>query len=130
MDKQQVTTKKTFVESLLDSVSMILLIMMFVYIFLKWPVLPNSIPMSFDPSGAVSQWGGKKSILGLPLIGLLAFGVFSLVERYPDSINLRIYKSEDKDKEVTYNRLMVNIIKTGIVICLLLANWRIMEAVL
>ena len=124
-----VTNKKTSIERSLDIASLILLIITFVYIIIKWSALPDSIPMTFDTSG-VSQWGDKKSILGLPLIGLLAFGVFSLVERFPDNINLRIYKSENRETEVQYNRLIVNVIKNAIVICLVLANWRIIEATL
>ena len=124
-----VTNKKTAIERSLDIASLILLIIIFVYIIIKWSALPDSIPMKFDSSG-VSQWGDKKSILGLPLIGLLAFGMFSLVEMFPENINLRIYKNENKEKELKYNRLIVNIIKNTIVICLVLANWRIIEAVL
>ncbi|MGE7118979.1 hypothetical protein ACQKIC_02030 [Peribacillus sp. NPDC046944] len=75
----------------------------------------------------VSQWGDKKSILGLPLIGLAAYGVFSLVEKFPDNINLRIYKRENKEKELKYNRTIVNAIKNAIVIVLVLANWQIIE---
>lgn len=124
-----VTNKKTSIERSLDIASLILLIITFVYIIIKWSVLPDSIPMTFDTSG-VSQWGDKKSILGLPLIGLSAFGVFSLVERFPDNINLRIYKSENRETEVQYNRLIVNVIKNAILICLVLATWRMIEATL
>ena len=124
-----VTNKKTSIERSLDIASLILLIITFVYIIIKWTALPDSIPMTFDTSG-VSQWGDKKSILGLPLIGLLAFSVFSLVEKFPDNINLRIYKSENRETEVQYNRLIVNVIKNAIVICLVLATGRIIEAAL
>lgn len=125
-----VTNKRTAIERSLDLASLILLIVIFIYISFKWSVLPDSIPMNFDSSGVVSQWGDKKSILGLPLIGLVAFGVFSLVEKFPDNINLRIYKSENKEKELKYNRTIVNAIKNAIVIVLVLANWRIIEAAL
>ncbi|MFJ7850376.1 DUF1648 domain-containing protein [Peribacillus sp. NPDC097224] len=122
-----VTNKKTAIERSLDLASMILLIIIFVYIWFKWSALPDSIPMKFDSSGLVSQWGDKKSILGLPLIGLAAYGVFSLVEKFPDNINLRIYKRENKEKELKYNRTIVNAIKNAIVIVLVLANWQIIE---
>ncbi|MFJ7746910.1 DUF1648 domain-containing protein [Peribacillus sp. NPDC097295] len=125
-----VTNKRTAIERSLDLASLILLIVIFIYICFKWSVLPDSIPMSFDSSGVASQWGDKKSILGLPLIGLVAFGVFSLVEKFPDNINLRIYKSKNKEKELKYNRTIVNAIKNAIVIVLVLANWRIIEAAL
>ncbi|MGE7603490.1 DUF1648 domain-containing protein [Peribacillus sp. NPDC097675] len=125
-----VKNKKTIFERSLDLASLILLIIIFIYICIQWSALPDSIPMRFDSAGVVSQWGDKKSILGLPFIGLVAFGVFSLVEKFPDNINLRIYKSDNKAKELQYNRTMVNVIKNAIVIVLVLANWRIIEAAL
>ncbi|MGE7668841.1 hypothetical protein [Peribacillus sp. NPDC097077] len=53
--------------------------------------------------------------------------MFSLVEKFPDNINLRIYKRENKEKELKYNRTIVNAIKNAIVIVLVLANWQIIE---
>lgn len=86
--------------------------------------------MRFDSDGGVSQWESKKSILGLPVFGILAWIVFSFFERFPQNINLRMYRSDDKEKETKYNRIIVNAIKNGIVICLILANWKIIGTVL
>ena len=121
---------KTLMERLFDVISLLLLIMTFVYIFIKWSALPSDIPMGFDSSGVVSQWGDKKSVLGLPIIGMVAWVIFSLVEKFPHNINLRIYKSHDQDKELKTNRIMVNLIKNAIVLCLVLVNWRMMETAL
>ena len=121
---------KTLMERLFDVISLLLLIMTFVYIFIKWSSLPSDIPMGFDSSGGISHWGDRKSILGLPLFGMLAWVIFSLVEKFPHNINLQIYKNEDRDKERKINRIMVNLIKNAIVLCLVFANWRLIEAAL
>ena len=86
--------------------------------------------MGFESSGVVSQWGDKKSVLGIPIIGMVAWVIFSLVEKFPHNINVRTYKSHDQDKELKTNRIMVNLIKNAIVLCLVLVNWRMMETAL
>lgn len=130
MVKHSDTSKKTLFERIFDFATLILLIFLFLYIYMKLSTLPNNIPMRFDSSGIASQWGNKISILDLPFFGILAWVGFSLVEKSPHNINLRIYINDDKEKDIKINRMIVNIIKNGIVICLVFANWRIIEAVL
>jgi hypothetical protein len=130
MFKRSDAIKKTLFERFFDLISLILLVIIFLYIYIKWSVLPNSIPMRFDSVEGVSQWGDKKSILGLPFFGILAWILFSFIEKFPHNINLRLYRNNDKFKELKYNRIILNVIKNGIVICLVFANWRIIEAAL
>ncbi|MGG4268510.1 hypothetical protein [Peribacillus simplex] len=128
-NRLNVKTQRTLFEKCFDLLSVISIIVIFLFIYLKWSSLLNNIPMRFDSDGGVSQWGSKKSILELPVFGVLAWIVFSLFEKFPHNINLRMYRSDDKDKETKYNRIIVNVIKNGIVFCLILANWKIIGEV-
>lgn len=130
MVKHPIENKKTLFEFSFNIISLILLIIIFVYIMIIWSDIPNSIPMTFDSNGHVSHWGEKKSILALPLFGLLIWFVFSFIEKDPHNINLPLYRSDDKSKELKYNRILVNAIKNGIVICFVIANWRIIFSIL
>ncbi|WP_042458997.1 DUF1648 domain-containing protein [Neobacillus dielmonensis] len=68
--------QKTLLEKGLDLVSVILILVTFIYIFVYWSSLPNQIPMRFDSDGVVSQWGRKKSIKGLPFYWTNSLGSF------------------------------------------------------
>ena len=129
MKKTQIHSPTRF-ERLLDLMVIILLITSFTYIFIQWTALPNHIPMNIDGNEHVSHRGDKISILGLPFIGLLVWLLFSYMERDPHNINLPLYRSHDKAKEQKYNRIIVNVIKNGIVMSLVFANWRILLFVL
>lgn len=128
----QLNTKirKTLFEKCFDMLSILLIVVTFLYIYVNWSSLPHSIPMRFDSDGGVSQLGSKKSIFGLPVFGVLAWVIFSFIEAFPRNINLRIYRNDDKEKETKYNRMIINVIKNGIVICLIFANWKIIETVI
>ena len=128
--KKTIIHPPTRFERLLDLTVIILLITSFTYIFIQWSELPNPIPMVIDANGHVSQRGEKLSILGLPFIGMLVWLLFSYIERDPRNINLPLYRSHDKAKEQTYNRMIVNMIKNGIIISLIIANWRLLLFVL
>ena len=128
--KKTIIHPPTRFERLLDLTVIILLITSFTYIFIQWTALPNHIPMELDANGHVSLRGNKISILGLPFIGILVWLLFSYMERDPRNINLSLYRSHDKGKEQMYNRIIVNIIKNGIILGLIIANWRILLLVL
>ena len=122
--------KKTLFERFLDLISLILLFLILLYIFINWSDMPDEIPMGYNSVGDVSKWGNKLSILGLPFLGLLAWVVFSLFEKFPQNINLKIYHNEDKTKELKYNRLTLNVIKNGVVLGLLFVNIKIIQSIL
>ncbi|MGG0741138.1 DUF1648 domain-containing protein [Niallia taxi] len=122
--------QKSSIEKFLNLISWILLITTFLYLSFKWSSIPNSIPMRFDSNGIITHYGNKISILGLPIFGLLVLMVFGLLELFPKNINLKIYNSNDKEKELKYNRMFINVVKNGIVVVLVCANWLIISKVL
>lgn len=97
---------------------------------MNWSSVPDSVPMRLDSDGNVSQWESRQSIFGLPVFGALTWFIFSVVEAFPDNINLRIYRSDDKDKETKYNRIILNVIKNSVVITLVSFRWKIIGTVL
>ena len=80
--------------------ALILLLVGFIYLFLVWPALPNDIPLKYDSSEMVSQWENKQSVIGLLIFGAIAWGVFTVVEKFPHSINLPLFQFDDKEKEL------------------------------
>ncbi len=102
------TSKKMPLEVIMNILSLLVLALGFLQVFYKWSVL-----------------GGDdiKKFIALPLIGVIVWGAFTFIERSDENINLPIFISEDKDINIKYNRLLVNIIKNIIVIGLIIVNW-------
>ncbi|MGK9185665.1 hypothetical protein KXS12_25980 [Priestia filamentosa] len=110
--------QKTNLEKYLNIISLTLLVILFLFLFVKWSSLPNNIPLKYD-NEVVLEWGNKISALGLPVFATLNWIMFTSVENHPvDNINLGVFKNDNKTKELIYNRILVNIIKNSIVLIL------------
>lgn len=101
-------------EIIMNILSLIILTLGFLQVFYKWSILGS---------------GHIKSFIGLPLIAAVVWVAFTLIETSENNINLPIYISADKDKNIKYNRLFVNAIKNFIVIGLVVVNWRDLSSV-
>jgi uncharacterized membrane protein len=53
----------------------------------SWPTLPARIPTHFNAVGLPDGWGGKGSLLFLPILGLLLYGMTVLSSRMPHALN-------------------------------------------
>jgi len=52
---------------------------LFAFVCLQYPELPERVPLHFDTAGVADRFGGPPSVFILPLIGLLALTVNSLI---------------------------------------------------
>jgi len=52
---------------------------LFAFVCFQYPGLPERVPLHFDPAGVADRFGGPPSVFILPLIGLLALAVNTLI---------------------------------------------------
>jgi uncharacterized membrane protein len=71
----------------LESVSIIMLIIIFLFSVYAFITLPNPIPIHFNASGKVDDYGEKGMILILPLIASLIYFGMSKLNQYPHIFN-------------------------------------------
>ena len=62
-------------------------IAMWVHIILVWGDLPDRIPTHYNFAGEVDGWGGKASILLLPVLGTVMLPLLIAVEFFPQTWN-------------------------------------------
>lgn len=111
--------RKTNFEKYFNIISLTLLVILFLFIFVKWSSLPNNIPLKYE-NEVVLEWGNKISALVLPVFATLIWIMFTFVENHQaDNINLGVFKNDDKIKELIHNRILVNITKNSIVLILM-----------
>ncbi len=58
-----------------------------VYILIRWPHLPEQIPLHYNIAGEIDGYGGRGMLLLMPVIGLVSDAVVALAGRFPKSWN-------------------------------------------
>lgn len=86
---------KTRLEKLLEVISIIFIGFMFFQVFYYWSDLPNRIPIHFNAKGEADGWGGKESILVLPIIGLFLFKMMFFLSKAPHIYNYPVKVTEE-----------------------------------
>ena len=77
----------TNAERALEAVGLLLLLGWLAYTASVWSTLPERVPTHFGVSGAVDAWGGRLSVLILPLVGSSLYLVLSVLQRFPRFYN-------------------------------------------
>lgn len=78
------------VEIIINVLCIIITLGMLLYIAISWRNLPEQIPLHFNYRGEVTNWGGKGSVLILPLTGLFLMIIMTVAERFPRLWNMGI----------------------------------------
>lgn len=60
-----------------------------------WPDLPQTIPTHFNGLGKPDGWGGKSSLLAVPIIGLVLYAMMMVLSRFPQIYNFPVTITEE-----------------------------------
>jgi uncharacterized membrane protein len=74
-------------ELILEALSLAGLVIMAFMIVKVWAVLPDTIPSHFNAAGQPDGYGGKGSLIMLPLMGLVLYMTFGILRFYPHVYN-------------------------------------------
>lgn len=115
---------KTGVEKMMDIVSLLLIIINFIYLISVWNTLPEQVPIHFNGKGEVDGWGGRAFIWLLPTIGLLLWFGLTMLERVPHHFNYLVDITE-KNAGFQYKnaRMMSLFLKVEVIFIFLYTSW-------
>lgn len=85
--------RETVFQRILNLLSPLLLLAAVLVIALRWHALPQRIPIHYDFSGNVTGYGGRGTLLLLPVIGLVTDLTVGICWRFPQSWNMGIQKT-------------------------------------
>jgi uncharacterized membrane protein len=74
-------------EKILQIVCILILVAFAIQLVTSWGTLPKSIPSHFNAAGVPDAWGGKSSLLLLPIMGLVMYTMLTIIERFPKIFN-------------------------------------------
>ena len=90
----------TLWQRILGILSPVVLLGAIVFVLIRFPHLPEQIPIHFNAKGEIDGYGGRFSLLLMPLIGLVMDASLVLVGRFPKSWNTGV-------RITLYNRVRV-----------------------
>ncbi len=87
------------------------------YLIAMWKDIPDQIPAHFNAAGEVDRMGGKSTILMLPILSWILFGMVSLIEMFPQAWNTGVKVTEqNKNRVYKISRSMLLLAKLIVVI--------------
>ena len=101
--------KYTKAQLVIETIGIIALLGMIVFVAFKWNNLPSQIPAHYNAQGAVDRWGGKNQILFLPVVSVFLYVLLSVVSFFPKSWNMPT-KVTEENKTAVYNCMKTMII--------------------
>ena len=101
--------KYTKAQLIIETIGIIALLGMIVFVALKWNNLPSQIPAHYNAKGVVDRWGGKNQILFLPIVSVFLYVLLTVVAFFPKSWNMPT-KVTEENKTAVYNCMKTMII--------------------
>ena len=112
-------------EKLLQMLSFVALLGLIVLTVSSMISLPGSIPTHFGADGRADAWGGKGSLLLLPVMAAVFYALFTVLERFPWIFN---YPGEITEENAAYQyklgRLLLEWLKLIIIAIFLYIQWQ------
>ena len=117
--------KPTAADVIMEILSLVLMIGVSLYIFIRWSSIPDKIPMHYNFAGEIDRWGEKGELLFLIAIAWGIWLLITVTERFPKFWNTGVEVTE-KNREHVYRTLkyMVKTMKLIIVIIFTYENNR------
>lgn len=123
-DRPIIKIKKSRFEIMLDIFGILSFLSIGAYCIYIWPSLPDRVPMHYDMSGNIDGWGGKGSILIMPIIGGLMWILLTILERFPHIHNYSGLTEENVERLYKNSRLLVNVMKNEMMIAFAYFTWK------
>ena len=79
--------KNSLADIIMEVLGLVMLIGTSLYLVIRWPSIPDKLPMHYNFAGEIDRWGGKGEILFLVVMVWILYLMISLVEHFPSVWN-------------------------------------------
>lgn len=91
---------KKLLYRILNILCLVIMVGSLVWLILYWKKIPDEIPTHFNVYGEADNFGSKKSIIILPIIAWMIYGMISLIECFPGAWNTGIKVTPENSARV------------------------------
>lgn len=82
-----------------------------------WRIIPAEIPTHFGGTGTPDSWGGKESLVLLPVGSIILYALLTVINKYPHTFNYPWRITEENAKRQYLNaRYLLALLKTEIIL--------------
>lgn len=92
--------KKSLLDKSLNRLCLLILLGTAVFLTLYWKSIPPEVPMHYNAVGEIDRWGSRKSLLVLPIISWLIYGLMTVVEQIPSAWNTGVKVTAENRERV------------------------------
>lgn len=79
--------KNSLADIIMEVLGLVMLIGTPLYLVIRWPSIPDKLPMHYNFAGEIDRWGGKGEVLFLVVMVWILYLMISLVEHFPSVWN-------------------------------------------
>ncbi|MEN6384570.1 MAG: DUF1648 domain-containing protein [Phycisphaerales bacterium] len=121
----------TLIEIVFELAGIMAIFSMILILSKYWPSLPETIPTHFGFSGKPDGWGGKESLLFLPILGTFMYICMWFLSKYPHIYNYPVTITEE-NAPVQYliGRKIINWTRTFVAILFGYLEWASIQGAL
>ncbi len=104
-------------DRLLENLGWLIVLLMWIFLFLNYSKMPDTIPTHYDAAGNPDDFGSKLSFLFIPIMGSVLFVGLTILNGFPHIFNYPFKISEaNKEKQYRLATRMIRMLKLSIVI--------------
>lgn len=119
MPQQQrpiIKLKLSIFDKIIESLALLTLLSIWIFLFLTYSSIPESIPAHFNLSGMVDSFGHRSGIYNLPAVATALYLLLTVANRFPQYFNyLRPVTPESAPRQYTIATRMLRYLKVLIV---------------
>ena len=92
--------KNSPADIIMEALGLVMLIGTPLYLVIRWPSIPNKLPMHYNFAGEIDRWGGKGEVLFLVVMVWILYLMISLVEHFPSVWNTGVQVTQENRMRV------------------------------
>lgn len=95
--------KYTKFQKIMELLTIIIILGMWIYLIKSWGSLPNKIPAHYNGAGAADDWDDKSNVLAVPITSSILYILITIISFFPSIWNSPVTITEENRKSVYLN---------------------------
>jgi uncharacterized membrane protein len=117
--RPKIGIRLTRFDQLLETISVVLLVLIWALVLYSYPRLPGIIPIHYDAAGEVNGYGSKNTILIFPFLALAVYILLTRLNKYPHVFNyMNKITEENAERQYTMATRMIRYLKLIVLLTL------------
>ena len=128
MDNSTINNSKSLVDNGINVVSVVVLVLFWIFILMNYQNLPDIIPIHFNGSGIADGFGEKWTIIITPILATVFFIGLTILGRFPKLLNYpTTITKENVTTQHDISKRMLRILKLVIVVIFFIIDYKTIQ---